>query len=262
MARKKKEDNLTPEERKAEKQGKWLIILLFVIIVAAGTMIIYFTTQNAVQKSVGELDFYQAAMNDAVFADPEELESLVGINTTSNYVTWNEAQDKVLLISWHNAPDSFPAGETITTNFGELWTFTDKEIRSWYPENSQKVEDWSLRLSQLLGLPEDMGYTHFSAFWVSPDDLIRPAYQPDVTKQMTTDILDGSALGEYEEWFEETIMSSYFDNRLPWTRLGYTYDWANTPSEYGLSEFLVLPDSEVAVEWTLTTDEFVQWLAN
>ena len=29
------------------------------------------------------------------------------------------------------------------------------------------------------------------------------------------------------------------DNRYPWTRLGYTYDWADNGKEYGLSESLI-----------------------
>ena len=47
----------------------------------------------------------------------------------------------------------------------------------------------------------------------------------------------------------------------PWTRLGYTYDWNEAGDEYGLTEFIILPGSEVEIEWTLTTDEFIAWLS-
>ena len=74
--------------------------------------------------------------------------------------------------------------------------------------------------------------------------------------------LDGSALGAYREWFEENEISSYSaEDPYPWTRLGYTYDWAEGETDYGLTEFIILKDSVVEVEWTMTTEEFIAWLA-
>ena len=35
--------------------------------------------------------------------------------------------------------------------------------------------------------------------------------------------------------------------RFPWTRLGYTYDWGNSTSEIGLSEFVIKNNSQVTV---------------
>lgn len=47
--------------------------------------------------------------------------------------------------------------------------------------------------------------------------------------------------------------------QYPWTRLGYTYDWG-AEDEYGLTEFLVLKNSTIEVEFTKTIDEFFDWL--
>ena len=52
---------------------------------------------------------------------------------------------------------------------------------------------------------------------------------------------------EYKAWFDANIISSYFDGKYPWTRLGYTYDWADNGQEYGLSEFINQKDSDVTV---------------
>ena len=66
---------------------------------------------------------------------------------------------------------------------------------------------------------------------------------------------------DFVQWFNSNIISSYFEEyRYPWTRLGYTYDWADNGSEYGLSEFLVLKDAQVDVEYTKTTDEFIEYI--
>ena len=64
----------------------------------------------------------------------------------------------------------------------------------------------------------------------------------------------------YAKWFNDNILWSYFDSAYPWTRLGYTYDWADNGKEYGLTEFLIIPNSEALVEFTLTTEEFIDWL--
>ncbi len=222
------------------------------------------TTSESVSESesVSDLGLYEAAVQDAVFADANEILPLVTLTKDSDMVTWNETDDKVLLLSWNKYPDSYPDGSTFVCSYGEVWAFTDKEILAWYNANGEGVEDWDLRLEQLIGLPEDNGYTHFTAFWVDIDEVIRPAYQTDVTKQVTEDDLTGAGPDEYKTWFDGNIVWSYFDSAYPWTRLGYTYDWNDNGTEYGLSEFIILKDSTVEVAWTVTTAEFLQMLAS
>ncbi|GHU44240.1 hypothetical protein FACS1894190_15440 [Spirochaetia bacterium] len=67
---------------------------------------------------------------------------------------------------------------------------------------------------------------------------------------------------DFKKWFDGNIVFSYFDSAYPWTRLGYTYDWAPGSNEYGLSEFIVLKGVTVNVEFTKTFDEFIEWLKN
>lgn len=208
-----------------------------------------------------EKDLYAEAVKDAKIADENEIEFLVTLTENSDMVTWNADRTKVLLLSWHEYPESYKAGESFTCTYGEIWTFTDKEILSWYNDNAKGVTDWELRLEQLIGLPESSEYTHVSAFWVDIDEVIRPAYQLDVTQQMSADLLDGSALSGHKPWFDDNAEYSYSEETpYPWTRLGYTYDWADNGKEYGLSEFLILTDSVIEVEWTKSTEEFVSWL--
>lgn len=206
-------------------------------------------------------ELYAASVEDARQAEENEILPLVTLTSDSDMVTWNADGTKVLLLSWHEHPDRYIAGESFTCTDGDIWTFTDKEILSWYDENAEGVDDWELRLKQLIGLPASAEYTHVSAFWVDMEEVIRPAYQLDVTKQMSPELLDGSGLGAYKPWFDDNAEYSYSeDTPYPWTRLGYTYDWAEGDDEYGLSEFLILADSVIEVEWTKTTDEFIDWM--
>ncbi len=226
-----------------------LFCLMICMLVAAGC-----------SKTETPDDLYNLALRDSAFADEDEILPLVEITKESSAITWNQDYDKVFMLSWHNDPNSYKPGEEFTCTDSEIWTFTDKEIIAWYSENKNKVTDWELRLKQLIGLPPDSDYTHFSAFWVEEEELIRPAYQTNITQQLTADDLDGSKLGEFKNWFDDNIIWSYFDSAYPWTRLGYTYDWAENETEYGLSEFIILKNAAIEVEFTLTTQEFIVWL--
>lgn len=209
----------------------------------------------------GETGFdYMVSVIDAHKAEEDEIMPLVTLADNSDMATWND-KGQVLLLSWHSYPESYIPGEQFTCKYGEMWTFTDKEVIGWYDNNSENVTDWELRFEQLLGLPETDNKTHVSAFWVDPEEIIRPAYQTDITQQMAPELLDGSALGEYKEWFEGNAEYSYVTSAYPWTRLGYTYDWLKDENEYGLTEFIILPNSVIDVEWTKSFDEFIDWLA-
>src|SRR5699024_10217345 len=121
------------------------------------------------------------------------------------------------------------------------------------------VTDWDLRFAQLLGMPDDGSCTRFSAFWIAPSEVIRPAYVTDVTAQMVNGY-DQITDETYQTWFDGNILYSYFESAYPWTRLGYTYDWSGGDSAYGLTEFLVADGREAEIAFTCSTEDFVAWL--
>lgn len=232
---------------------KFLPSIIAVIIALSGAFLMANIILIAIPAAVVGTDLYETALADAVFVDEHEIMPLVTID---------ENVSEVLLITFHRYPDSYPDGETVKLEWGEVWCVTLAEINDWYDLNNGGVTDWNLRFKQLIGLPSDSGHTHFTAMWVSTDDMIRPAYLTDIySSEMTTSLSDNIDV-DYREWFEDTMIRLYSNSRYPWTRLGYTYDWADTDNAYGLTEFLVLEDSSVTVEFTLMVDEFVQWLIN
>ena len=202
---------------------------------------------------------YQRAINDSVVAEDDEIFPLVEITEDSDLVAWNEKKDKVLMMTFHNDPDGFPDGEEVRIQGDYVWTFSGKEFLSRYPAYGE-ADDWNLRMNQLVGLPADSGMSHVTAMWVSPQDLLRPAYVTDITQQMRSSFSDDHPEDpDYVAWFNANAVYSYCENTYPWTRLGYTYDWADNGEEYGVSEFLVRVDSEVSVEFTKTLADFINW---
>ncbi len=168
---------------------------------------------------------------------------------------------KVLMLTWHKYPESYVTGTELTLSYGEVWTFTDKEIISRFRDEKERdVIDWETRLRQLIGLPPDREYTHFTAMWAKPEDIIRPGYAWQLEHTSGLHRFAEAPPAAYKTWFDRNIIWSYFDSAYPWTRLGYTYDWADNGSEYGLSEFLIRKNAVVEIEFTLATHEFITWL--
>ena len=139
-----------------------------------------------------------------------------------------------------------------------MWVFSGAELKAWYGQNSQGVTDWHLRLCQLIGLPPATDYDSVTLLWVDPGELVRPAYDPDITSgEMST--LSGDDW--FRGWFARNEAASYGEGGSPWARLGYTYDWADNGTEYGLTEFIIKPGATAAVEQTMPTDAYLAQLA-
>ncbi|MCM1055323.1 MAG: hypothetical protein NC394_07360 [Bacteroides sp.] len=199
-------------------------------------------------------ELYEKAVRDAAFADEDEILPLVSLNESDEMTTWHDG--RVLLLTWHNYPDSYPEGENVTIMWGPVWTFTDKEIAS-YGDELSKADDPEMRLKQLIAFAPDSEHSTVTGFWVSPENVKRPAFQNDPTVGNMTNAFVENADEEFKAWFDDNILWSYYYGEFPWTRLGYTYDWANNGTEYGLTEFIVESGAEVTVEFTETTSEFL-----
>lgn len=232
--------------------------MIFAVMMAAAAVCFSgCAKKNEAVKTPGEL--YHNAITDAAFADEDEILPLVSLVESDPMTTWKDG--KVLLLTWHNYPDSYPKGENVTIQWGPVWTFTDKEIAS-YGKELRKSAEPETRLKQLIAFAPDSEHSTVTGFWVDPKNVKRPAYQSDPTiGDMTIDFGE-NVDEEYQEWFDENILWSYYYGGYPWTRLGYTYDWADNGTEYGMTEFIVESGAEVKVEFTETTDEFLKRITN
>ena len=220
------------------------------------------TPADPAQEELSDEELYARAVRDAVFIEEDEILPLVNISKDDKNVTWNETGDKVLVAFMNKYPGSYPAGETITLQWGNVWCVSEKEMCKWVKENGEGVEDWTARLHQSLGMPTTKGYTTVTALWIDADLLYRPANVTDPTAEMTTTYQatgDETFDAMYKAWFDSNIIWSYFDDAYPWTRLGYTYDWADNGTEYGMSEFLIFKGAAATVAYTYSVEEFIAY---
>ncbi|MBP3737854.1 MAG: hypothetical protein J6I72_02225 [Muribaculaceae bacterium] len=104
-----------------------------------------------------------------------------------------------------------------------------------------------MRMVQLYGLAPDCDFDIIVLFFADPKGMFRPAHDPDITT--TSAGLDFPAyanekytVGEtnFREWYRYSVASAYEDDSpLPWSQLGYTYDWHEGAQRQGLSEYIV-----------------------
>lgn len=199
---------------------------------------------------------YNHALEDAMLAEESEIVgTLTPITASNTYLSWED--DRVLVVTCTKYPDSYTPGETITTWWGETWVTVYPEAREFIKKHPVPAEQLTLRIEQLLGLPKDSGNGWFAEMWVQPEDLFRPCPDAEITDTECGLSFPDNASDEYKTWFNNNIISSYFqDEKYPWTRLGYTYDWGRPFHEVGLSEFVIRKNAEVIVESVSATEEY------
>lgn len=211
---------------------------------------------------------YDAALKNAQKLTADDIYPLISIDGSSDMATLSGDNSQVILVTWHNDPDRFKDGEVTTLKEDEvLWTFTDKEFLKWFKENRGKVDNWDMRLKQLLGKSPDCDNGYFTVFWANVKDVFRPAFYPEINGGMMNTTFANSLEEDttenamwFKNWFDETRGKAYGNGGFPWTRLGYTYDWGNPERKYGLSEFIVKEGAEVEVKFTRGNKAFLTWM--
>ena len=83
---------------------------------------------------------WQMAMSDAVFAEDEEIHPLVTLTAEDSRVIWDDAGEKVLLLTWHDYPSACEPGTSIG-EYGDIWATSLGEMKSWFKENGEKITD-------------------------------------------------------------------------------------------------------------------------
>jgi hypothetical protein len=202
---------------------------------------------------------YAAAIEDTMIAKESEISSsLTPILANNSGLVWmGEGENAtVLMVTWTQYVDSYPVGENITNNWGDTWVTAAPQIQTFF--QSHPTDDLALRAAQLLGLPANTSNTYFVELWVKPDMLFRPTPDNEINDTTAQLNFPSNATGDYKDWFNSNIIYSYYPMRYPWTRLGYTYDWGDSASHVGLSEFIIKANSTITVKSVTPTDQYLK----
>lgn len=215
---------------------------------------------------------YQHAVRDASIAEEDEIaHNLITVAPENNHLVWNLERTKLLVVTWKSS-ESYerylkPKQNTSPEEANVIWVTTVPQVQLFcqdYVRDNPSVtkEDIDLRLKQYLGLNPAWKYDIFVEMWVRPEDLFRPCVDPEVNDstcnlkfQDTTPMVKG--IQDYPAFYKNLYFSDFRSlPGVPWTGLGYTYDWGNALSEEGASEFILRPDSPYKIHKVIPTVEY------
>ena len=212
---------------------------------------------------------YQSAVRDASIAEPGEIaRNLIAITKENSHLVWNEDQSKILVVTWksQSSYEKFLRDETHTSTSEAfvVWVTTVPQVQQFcqeYIRNTANVteEAVNLRLKQYLGLHYTWQYDVFVEMWVNPAEIFRPCVDPEVN-DCQCDLEFGNPapvvqnIRDYPLFYKNLYFQDFRSQPgVPWTGLGYTYDWKNSLTEQGASEFILIPGAAYEIKNAVTT---------
>ncbi len=238
---------------------KRLSIALLVLLVAIGCKEGTCTGESRTERIA-------AAIVDASreLTASDIYDSLVSLKYGANdLVQWHlEGGDTLLLVASIQSTDwsygTVEAGQSVVTGSSSddlIWVMIPGELDKALMDEPQMADSLAVndRLIEMIGLRPDGAESIINLFWVDKSSLLRPSYDPNPAT--THGALEYPASGLpawYEQWFEANVEYCYEAPaeglNYPFTRLGYTYDWGEGQSRYGLSEFVTIPSTQLTFE--------------
>jgi hypothetical protein len=233
---------------------------------------------------------YRQAIKDAEQVDRDEIASdLVRLTRSDRRVQWRiiDGRRYVLMATLRrNAISDVPAGQPFVLSSSK-WTVIPRQALNRCDRvdcQSMGSRKLDLTLKQLIGLPPDADYHVANTFWARPRDVFRPCRQPDVRASSCPrralgplPVIDGISVRTFlkeqaayawrmpRRWDPASAVScasSWPEPKncygFPWTRLGYTYNWAPKRNEIGLTEFVVAEGATVYLQKVTSQREFVR----
>jgi len=208
---------------------------------------------------------YRAAIGDAAVASPSKIVPLLALPST-------ETLSVVSLMSTAKVPPCSQEALPCTVTLGDrpLWVTLSGEVQARCRSWDLRGDELRNRLEQLLGMPMDpppqYRKTVFVEFRVARQNLERPCLGVDASEPVQpVCTLDAQPTtpATLRAFVGQQMAESYVVDRLaapgyPFTRLGYTYDWAPTArvDHYGASEFIATPTSTVEVVSVVSADDY------
>ena len=201
------------------------------------------------------LDKFQAALADASKRDPARIDrNLIAITPDNRGLVWkgegSDAKVLTVVFTGYTGYDALVGGVTTLTR--DVWVAIPEDLQNFCATHDVPEGGLTLRLEQLIGLNPNGGRTRLVEIWSLPGDLFRPSADPEISDhEAGLDFPVSSWLTvdpAHMKWIDDLKAISYVPTGMPWTRLGYTYDWGNPNSTIGLSEFVIRNGATVEIQ--------------
>jgi hypothetical protein len=220
---------------------------------------------------------YNLAVQDAAVTEANEIvNTLDAVKPDNASLVWNSDKTKIKVVTW-KSQDSYanfllPYTQTSSREDFVVWVTLAPKLQNFCKKflahdhhANQAALDY--RLKQYLGLNADWKYDVFVELWVDPADIFRPCVDPEPTDS-SCNLNFGSTvpvvknIQDYPAFYKNTYYRSFRAGPgVPWTGLGYTYDWSKASkkpgaAERGASEFILSPSSPYLIEQAVPTWQY------
>jgi hypothetical protein len=108
----------------------------------------------------------------------------------------------------------------------------------------------------------EWSYDVFVEMWVNTSDVFRPCVDPEI-QDSTCELHFGASLPkvngitDYSRFYKNLYFADFRTKPgVPWTGLGYTYDWGNPRNPQGASEFIVSPGAAYEIRRAVPTADY------
>ncbi len=217
-------------------------------------------------------DLYSKAVRDASVAQEGEIaRDLVQVTPHNKQLVWNENGSRILVVTWksRDAFERFFASSNRTSDDQRfvVWVTAAPQLqdfcRSWTETHPKAAtDDLELRLKQYLGLFHEWEYDVFVELWVRPEALFRPCVDPETNDsecrlQCESPPPTVRNVPDYPTFYKNLYFQDFrAEPGVPWTGLGYTYDWGNPLTEQGASEFILIPGAQFELKDAIPTADY------
>lgn len=214
---------------------------------------------------------YDHAVDNAALAVGGKItHNLIAITRDNENLVWKDS--KLLVVTWKSQKsyeeNLIGKDATSPNEAWVVWVTAAPQVQRlcqdyWRNHPEATIEDVELRLKQYLGLNPDWQYQVFVELWVDPDDLFRPCVDPETTDRSCQLKFDDAKppkvkeIADYPAFYKNLYFSDFrYAPGVPWTGLGYTYDWGNMLTIEGASEFIIRPGAPYAIQDAIPTADY------
>ena len=210
----------------------------------------------------------KAAIEDARDLDSSKISNtLMPIKKGTPNEEWEtiDGKDMVLLVTLVDS-------SRLQKFFGQEGVYQiDREMGTWVTIPGEGLDSIAahMRMLQMYGLSPDCTYNIMVQFYADVKGIFRPASDPSIDTTSAGIEIPAWADENYKvgdtnfrEWFRYNVQAAFEDDSpLPWTRLGYTYDWHKGAPRQGLSEYVVVDQTYLKVKSYESEWQFIQNLS-
>lgn len=220
---------------------------------------------------------YNVANRDAALPEASELvTNLDVISPDNNTLVWNADKTLIKVVTWKSQSSYqnflLPYTQTSSSESFVTWVTLAPKMQAFCHQYltdhpNATPADLDYRLKQRLGLDSDWSYDVFVEMWVNPSDIFRPCVDPETNDSscnlnFSSTVPTVKNIKDYPAFYKNVYYGSFRNSpNVPWTGLGYTYDWkyaSKTPgaAEQGASEFILSPSTPYTIETAIPTWQY------